>query len=82
MARYKAMALTALELFQKWKITQISRSHNTNADALAWLRATLLAKEGRWVPIENNGSPIVGGPVVIEIIDKEGWQSPIRSYLK
>ena len=85
MAAYLQKAKELLGSFSSYTISQISRSQNAIADALAWLASMKEADQLKIVPVETWDSPSIQtkGPQTVNCaMTKDSWMTLVIQYLK
>ena len=71
--------------FSSYVVSQILRSHNTEADALAQLASIKDADKLKVIPVETLDSPSIQTkePLVVNCATaKDSWMTPVIEYLK
>ena len=84
MARYLEKVREQLEAFQTYTLTQVPRTENTHADALAGLGSALDHQLSHSIPVEYLDKPSIEAEPVAEVTQVSvtpNWQSSIIDYL-
>ena len=86
MAGYLQKAKELLGSFSSYTISQIPRSQNTEADALALLASTKDIDQLKIVPVETLDSPSIQTIKELQTVNcamtKDSWMTPVSQYLK
>ena len=85
MAVYLQKAKELLGSFSSYTISQISRSQNAEADALARLTSARDADQLKFIPVEtlNSLSIQTKEPLTVNCVTaKDSWMTPVIQYLK
>ena len=85
MAAYLQKAKELLGSFSSYTISQILRSQNVEADALARLASARDADQLKSIPVETLNSPSIQTkePLTVNCAPtKESWMTPVIQYLK
>ncbi|VVA39515.1 PREDICTED: RVT_3 domain-containing, partial [Prunus dulcis] len=77
MMAYLQHAHRLLKSFKAYQISQIPRSENSHADALAWLASALEQGNGCKIQMEFQDKPSTKAPLVCTIDHSPTWMDPI-----
>ena len=85
MAAYLQKAKDLLSAFSFFKIQQVPRAQNTQADALAWLASTKDAKLLEVIPVEFLNEPSIPSMdpqlAINCVVATDTWMTPIVQFL-
>ncbi|GKV41596.1 hypothetical protein SLEP1_g49102 [Rubroshorea leprosula] len=82
MAQYLSVTMQFLQSFQGYELSQVRRSENLKADALAKLASTGLGVSGVEVYIETLSSPSIEMENALPTHEEQSWIDPILTFLK
>ncbi|XP_022152233.1 uncharacterized protein LOC111020002 [Momordica charantia] len=83
MEKYLSKVRSHLTQFETYEVSQVPRSENSNADALAKLASAYETDLARSVPVEILDNPSILDPEVMEIdTPSPSWMDPIVMFIK
>ncbi|XP_022150100.1 uncharacterized protein LOC111018362 [Momordica charantia] len=83
MEKYLSKVRSHLAQFRTYEVSQVPRSENSNADALAKLASAYETDLARSVPVEILDSPSILEPDVMEVdTPSPSWMDPIVEFIK
>ncbi|XP_022151715.1 uncharacterized protein LOC111019628 [Momordica charantia] len=83
MEKYLSRVRSHLAQFETYEVSQVPRSENSNADALAKLASAYETDLARSVPVEILDNPSILDPDVMEIdIPSPSWMDPIVEFIQ